>query len=472
MSFFDNIGDLCEMNVEQHNAFMTDTSEAIKYLTAIMTTTIKTRGDDDSKLRPSPASWTPWDFEIRTLLAPYPRIVSHLADSSNIRHPVGDLTAPIINRIRLRQTAIDKERQLLKSLLTMRVHPIMALSSVQSETPTVTDLYVYLKSKCSKTDLAFVDMLKTRLRNLELPRNEVNVGKHMAQIQALITQLAQANASIPEREQLDHLHRSMQAQDGDENGVNGLWTHIIQTQRNQIDLTLSAAITQFETQALRYQQRRAKANAEQSAFTAGKAKQQNDTTVCEFCGRTGHIVQECRTMRRYADKYRSEQERTKQRKGKSGNKNNRDKKKDKDKNKSIDNADAHMATFPADLMEEIYMADTHTPITEYMLDSGASMSCTGQRNVFVTYRDAKIPISTYGKHGANVVATGHGNIVVEGSNSNGHRYTITIEALYVPNAKANLLSVSQLCAKGMNVTFLSSGQCIVRNLQGVELLRA
>ena len=56
---FDTIADLYGLTVEQHNAFMVDAAEAVKYLTAIMTSTIKQRGDDDGKLKPSPASWTP-----------------------------------------------------------------------------------------------------------------------------------------------------------------------------------------------------------------------------------------------------------------------------------------------------------------------------------------------------------------------------------------------------------------------------
>jgi len=195
---------------------------------------------------------------------------------------------------------VQKERQILKSLITMRVHPIMALSSVQDQTGSTAALYAYLKSKCSKTDLAFVDVLKTKLRDHELPRDEVHVGKHMARLQSLITQLAQANAPISEREAIDHLHRSMQAKDGDSNGVNGLWTHIIQAQRLQNDLTLSAAIAQFETQALRYQQRRAKNAPEEVTFASTKEKKDvSATEKCAFCGRSGHKVQECHAMRKH-----------------------------------------------------------------------------------------------------------------------------------------------------------------------------
>jgi len=109
---------------------------------------------------------------------------------------------------------------------------------------------------------------------------------------------------------------------------------------------------------------------------------------------------------------------------------------------------------------------------EYTLDSGASMSCIGQRSAFLTFEKVNIPIATYGKNGTRVMATGRGIIAIQGTSANGHNNCVKVEALYVPNAKVNLLSIGQLCAKGMTTTFLPNGQCVVRGPRGVELFRA
>ena len=52
---FDHIIGLSDLTVEQHNAFMADSADTAKYLTAIMTLTIKQHGCDDGKLKPLPA---------------------------------------------------------------------------------------------------------------------------------------------------------------------------------------------------------------------------------------------------------------------------------------------------------------------------------------------------------------------------------------------------------------------------------
>jgi hypothetical protein len=91
---------------------------------------------------------------------------------------------------------------------------------------------------------------------------------------------------------------------------------------------------------------------------------------------------------------------------------------------------------------------------QWYIDSGCSKHMTGDQTKFLTLKEEKGGRVTFGDNGS-------ARIVGKGIVSLDNGKTKTHNALYVEGLKHNILSVSQMCDQGYNLTFHSKG-CEIR----------
>ncbi|PKU74439.1 hypothetical protein MA16_Dca003642 [Dendrobium catenatum] len=96
----------------------------------------------------------------------------------------------------------------------------------------------------------------------------------------------------------------------------------------------------------------------------------------------------------------------------------------------------------------------------WYLDSGCSRHMTGDKAKFSTLEPSDGRYVTYGDNAKGKI-TGIGSIC---------KNTITLEnVLFISGLKYNLISISLLCDKGLNVSFYAS-YCIIRNNETILLI--
>jgi len=426
-----------------------------------------TKGGDEL-LKPEPGSWNTWQFNLMNLFSPYPQLKYHIENEAELpnrpRTKGTDKDEAAFEAEHLeRKETVRTEKSMLLTIIALKVHPVMALASVKPRPMTPKALYDYLKSQASKSDQTFIEMIRQKLRNHRLPRNQIELNKFLAEFQSMIAQLADADSALSDSEQIAHLHSAMGANDGDENGNNGLWTQIIHTQRHTANVTLPSAIAEFKTQALLYKQRRGlKQTLPEQGFYADQSRNKSSTSTkkCAFCHRNNHSVEECRTMLKYGEKYRDERQEKKTKK----KKDKRESKKDED------NDSVCLAEFETGLIKEMgYLASTEqgdesdgTNSSCFIMDSGATITMVNNKDWLSNTVDIDEPLNIFKRNGG-VRAKAKGTVTIRVDNSYGHVNQISLTAIYIPEAPANLISLPQLDATGYKAA-IGNSKCVVRRM--------
>jgi hypothetical protein len=92
--------------------------------------------------------------------------------------------------------------------------------------------------------------------------------------------------------------------------------------------------------------------------------------------------------------------------------------------------------------------------SQWYIDSGCSKHMTGDQNKFLTLKEEKGGNVTF-RYNASARIVGKGTISID------YGKTKTKNVFYVERLKHNLLSFSQMCDQGYNLTFHSKG-CEIR----------
>ena len=106
---------------------------------------------------------------------------------------------------------------------------------------------------------------------------------------------------------------------------------------------------------------------------------------------------------------------------------------------------------------------------EFIIDSGATVTMVNQVVLLQSATPIDEPLNVYKRNGG-VRAKAKGTISIRSTNSYGHVNEITLTALYVPDAPANLISQSQLDLLGYTV-ITGNAQCVIRDSRKNEIWR-
>jgi hypothetical protein len=97
--------------------------------------------------------------------------------------------------------------------------------------------------------------------------------------------------------------------------------------------------------------------------------------------------------------------------------------------------------------------------TSWMLDSGATSHMTADRALFTSYKQMHGPLPIYTADGSGIPAIGKGNVIVALSSGKLRIRNV----FHVPGLAVNLLSIPQLAASGVTITFTATGATLLRD---------
>jgi hypothetical protein len=178
-----------------------------------------------------------------------------------------------------------------------------------------------------------------------------------------------------------------------------------------------------------------------------------EPTICSYCKRKGHVVEECRTKKR--DSNSKNKSNTK----KGHQPRRRDENNGKEKNWTLfvtDQAPDNIVCSSNDkdnnIKDDVYEGKANDRTTEWILDSGCGRHLTGNAN-FLTTKISNASTSLYLPDGSTVQSTKRGTVslksIVAGETNN-----LTISDVeFVPGLTKNLLSYVRLERKGVRLIY-------------------